>query len=96
MGYITNPRSNLEAVLRLMVERKWPQFAETERPVIPGNTAYSLRGPMRVESIEINNNGWTLWGELDGERYIIDQGNDGDFATATAERAAEFMGEPDE
>ena len=68
-----------------------PTFAETGEIVHPGNIAYSLRGPMEVKSIEIDRGGWTLWGERDGERYIIDQGEPDSTATATEERALEFM-----
>ena len=65
---------------------------ETGEIVHPGDIAYSLRGPVEFKPIEIDNTGWTLWGERDGERYIIDQGVGSEStATATEERAREFM-----
>lgn len=52
----------------------WPTWSDGKL-VNVGETAMSLQGPLEVTGIELDGNGWTLWGFLNGKRYIIDQGN---------------------
>lgn len=73
------------------VTRNWPKYKENRKQcVMPGDTVYSLRGAMTVKSVEVDETGWTLHGELK-KPYIIDQGGTDGAATGSYANAEEFI-----
>ena len=75
----------------------WPKFEEDGKPVKIGSFVYGLDGLWQVDSIEISNDGWRLYGrkppalDKDGsivrEKFIINEGRKFDFAHKTYEYA---------
>lgn len=67
----------------------WPTWQDGN-PVKVGEVAMSLRGPMRVDGMEITATGWRLWSTISGPNgskwlYIIDEGGERSHPTREGE-----------
>ena len=95
-----NRESYTEAIMA-----HWPRYEEDGTPILPGMQAYGFHGPVTVGSVELyEDGGWRLYGfgephpddELGGnvvDRFIINEGNKGEFAHKTLEYAEAYQTE---
>lgn len=87
--------ANALEIERTFPIKSWPKFEEDGEFVKLGDASYGFNGLFEVMSIEVSETGWTLYGVHKDKKYIINQGNKGDYAQKTYALARDYQEYPD-